>query len=161
MSDDKKISHLNEEGRAKMVDVSEKSLTARKGVARALVKMKPETLRKIKSGAVKKGDVLAVSQVAGIMAAKKTPEIIPMCHPLQITGVDINFGFRDKEGIVEIESTVKTVDRTGVEMEALVAVSACALTIYDMCKSIDRAMTIESIQLMRKSGGKSGEFKRE
>ncbi|MDP3012906.1 MAG: cyclic pyranopterin monophosphate synthase MoaC, partial [Candidatus Subteraquimicrobiales bacterium] len=133
MTEKKNFSHLNEEGRARMVDVSEKLPTSREAVARASVKMKLKTLEAIKAGVVKKGDVLAVAQVAGVMAAKKTSELIPMCHPLQITNVKINFDYKDK-GRIDIESVVKTIDRTGVEMEALVAASVAALTIYDMCK---------------------------
>ncbi|HZD60887.1 MAG TPA: cyclic pyranopterin monophosphate synthase MoaC, partial [Anaerolineae bacterium] len=125
------LTHLNAEGRAKMVDVSDKEITARTAVARGVVEMSPETMQLIKEGSIEKGDVLAVAQVAGVMGAKKTPELIPMCHPLQITGVDINFSvLSDME--LGITATVKTMDRTGVEMEALTAVSAAALTVYDM-----------------------------
>ncbi len=154
------LTHFGEQGRAKMVDVSEKALTAREAIAKGTVKMKPETLKRIKSGGIKKGDVLAVAQVAGIMAAKKTHELIPMCHPLQITGVDIDFIIKEPDQI-EVEATVKTTDRTGIEMEALVAVSAASLTIYDMCKAVDRAMVIDGVKLMKKSGGKSGVYERE
>ena len=153
------FTHFGEHGRAKMVDVSEKAQTVREALASGIVRMKPETLGKIKTGGIKKGDVLAVAQVAGIMAAKKTHELIPMCHPLQITGVDIDFAFMEPDRI-RIDGTVRTTDRTGVEMEALVAVSAAALTIYDMCKAIDRGMIIDDIKLMRKSGGKSGLYER-
>jgi cyclic pyranopterin phosphate synthase len=153
------FTHFGEHGRAKMVDVSEKAVTAREAIAKGLVKMRPETLQMIETGGIKKGDVLAVAQVAGIMAAKKTHELIPMCHPLQITGVDIDFTIR-KPDSVEIKATVKTTGRTGVEMEALVSVAAAALTIYDMCKAIDRGMVIDDIKLMKKSGGKSGIFVR-
>jgi len=150
----KALTHFNKEGRAQMVDVSNKNVTARAAVARGVVKMKPETLELIREGAIKKGDVLAVAQVGGIMGAKKTPDIIPMCHPLQLTGVDINFSaLSDTElGIV---ATVKTMDRTGVEMEALTAVSITALTVYDMCKAVDKTMIITDIELVEKTGGKS------
>jgi len=151
------LTHIGEHGRAKMVDVTGKELTVREAVARGYIKMRPQTLRKIISGGIDKGDVLAVAQVAGIMAAKKTHELIPMCHPLQITSIDIDF-VTDKEDRIEIISTVKTVNRTGVEMEALTAVSSAALTIYDMCKSIDKDMIIYDILLVRKSGGKSGDY---
>jgi cyclic pyranopterin phosphate synthase len=154
------FTHFGEHGRAKMVDVSEKSQTAREAVASGRVRMKSETLEKIKTGGIRKGDVLAVAQVAGIMASKKTHELIPMCHPLQITGVDINFTIMEPDQI-QIEATVRTTDRTGVEMEALVAVSAAALTIYDMCKAVDRGMIVDDIKLMKKSGGKSGVFRRD
>ncbi len=154
------FTHFGEHGRARMVDVSEKGQTAREAVATGMVRMKPETLEKIKTGGIKKGDVLGVAQVAGIMASKKTHELIPMCHPLQITGIDINFTLFEPDRI-EIKATVRTTDRTGVEMEALVAVSAAALTIYDMCKAIDRGMIIDDVKLIRKSGGKSGLFVRE
>jgi len=151
------FTHFGEHGRAKMVDVSEKAVTAREAVAKGSVRMRPQTLELIKSGGIKKGDVLAVAQVAGIMAAKKTHELIPMCHPLQITGVDIDFAVMEPD-CIEIRATVKTTDRTGIEMEALVAASVAALTIYDMCKAVDRAMVVEDIKLMSKSGGKSGAF---
>lgn len=155
-----RLAHLNKEGRARMVDVTEKEVTQREAVANARVRMRPETLKLIKEGAIKKGDVLAVAQVAGIMAAKKTPEFIPMCHPLQITGVDINFKIDEKKAEIEIEAVVKATDKTGVEMEALTAVTTAALTIYDMCKAVDRGMELVDIKLMKKSGGKSGTFVR-
>lgn len=142
-----------------MVDVSGKKITAREALAKAKVKMAPETLKLVKKGGIKKGDVLAVAQVAGIMAAKKTHELIPMCHPLEITGVDINFAINDKKSIIEIEAAVRTMDRTGVEMEALSAVSVAALTIYDMCKAVERGIRITDVRLVRKSGGKSGTYK--
>lgn len=152
------LTHLDKVGRAKMVDVSEKEVTQREAVAHGRVKMKPETLKLIQEGAIKKGDVLAVAQVAGIMAAKKTPEFIPMCHPLQITGVEINFSISEKKSEIGIEALVKATDKTGVEMEALTAVATAALTIYDMCKAVDRGMELVDIKLMKKSGGKSGVF---
>lgn len=155
-----KLTHINEQGRAKMVDVSEKDETEREAVAIGYVRMKKDTLLRIKEGSIKKGDVLAVAQVAGIMAAKNTSNIIPMCHPIFISGVDIEFSMDFDTNSIEIKGCVKNVGQTGVEMEALTAVSAAALTIYDMCKAIDRGMIIENIMLMKKSGGKSGVFER-
>ncbi len=152
------FTHFNDEGRAKMVDVTSKDITVRIASAYGKIEMKPQTSDAIKMGRIKKGDVLAVAQVAGIMAAKKTPSIIPMCHPLLITGIDLKFNLLTDA--VEVISTVKLQGKTGVEMEALVAVSAACLTIYDMCKAIDRSMTIKNIYLLEKSGGKSGHFKR-
>jgi cyclic pyranopterin phosphate synthase len=154
------LTHINEQGRAKMVDVSSKEETLREAVAYGCVYMKRETLQRIKEGTIKKGDVLSVAQVAGIMASKKTSDIIPMCHPIMISGCDINFNFNFDENKVEITSTVKTTGQTGVEMEALTAVAAAGLTIYDMCKAIDREMIVSNIMLMKKSGGKSGTFER-
>jgi cyclic pyranopterin phosphate synthase len=156
----KKLTHLDEKGRAKMVDVSEKQLTRREAVARGSVFMKPETLKLIKDRKIPKGDVFSVARVAGIMAAKKTSEFIPMCHPLNITSVDIDFDLDDKKKMLEIEARVKVVGQTGVEMEALAAVSVAALTIYDMCKAVDKEMVISDIMLMEKKGGRSGHFKR-
>ena len=146
-----------------MVDVGDKAETVREAVATGRVKMRAETLRRIRAGTLSKGDVLAVAQVAGVMAAKQTPQIIPMCHTILLTGVDIAFELAEREGDgwVAIQATVRTVGKTGAEMEALTAVSATALTIYDMCKAIDRGMVIEQVQLERKSGGKSGDFSRE
>ncbi|NCO65003.1 MAG: cyclic pyranopterin monophosphate synthase MoaC [Candidatus Aquicultor secundus] len=150
----KALTHFNKEGRAKMVDVSNKDITARSAIARGIVKMKAETLELIQEGGIKKGDVLAVAQVAGIMGAKKTPGLIPMCHPIQVTGVDIGFSvLSDTElGVI---ATVRTLDRTGVEMEALTAVTIAALTVYDMCKAVDKTMMIGDIELVEKTGGKS------
>jgi cyclic pyranopterin monophosphate synthase len=150
------FTHLDESGRPRMVDVSEKAETRRAATARGEVHMLPETLGAIKAGAVAKGDVLATAQVAAVMAAKRTWEIIPMCHPLLLTGVGISFELDDAASTVEIVATVRTTGKTGVEMEALTAVSAAALTIYDMCKAVDPAMRIEHIRLVEKSGGKSG-----
>ena len=155
------LSHLNKEGHAKMVDVSLKADTVRIAVAEATIKMEKETLKRIIEGGFKKGDVLAVSQVAGIMAAKKTPEIIPMCHPLLLTGIDIHFEHNLDSSELTIQSTVSLTGKTGVEMEALTAVSVAALTVYDMCKAIDKGMIIKEIKLLKKSGGKSGEYRRE
>lgn len=153
------LTHFDEAGRARMVDVSAKEHTARVAVARGRVEMQPETWERIRSGQIAKGDVLAVAQVAGIMAAKKTSELIPMCHPLAISGAKLDFHLVEP-GTVELEATVKVTGQTGVEMEALTAVSVAALTIYDMCKAIDKGMIIKDICLVEKSGGKSGDFKR-
>lgn len=152
------FTHFNENGRAWMVDVTEKNITYREAEASAYVEMKKETLNLIKSGGIKKGDVLSVAQVAGIMGAKKTSELIPMCHPLLLTGINIEFNISENENRIYIKSTVKLSGKTGVEMEALTAVSIAALTIYDMCKAADKEMLIGDIKLLRKSGGKSGEF---
>lgn len=154
------LTHINEEGRARMVDVSEKAETKREAIAAGSVYMKRETLERIREGTIKKGDVLSVAQVGGIMGAKNTPHIIPMCHPIMITGCDISFNLDFEKCKVDITATAKTVGQTGVEMEALTAVSIAALTIYDMCKAIDREMVISDIMLLKKTGGKSGLFER-
>ena len=154
------LTHFDEEGRARMVDVSEKAETARVAVARGKITMKAETFERIRSGLIAKGDVLAVAQVAGIMAAKQTSQVIPMCHPLMITGAKLSFNLV-KPGEVNIEAIVKIYGKTGIEMEALTAVSVAALTIYDMCKAIDKTMTIGDIYLVEKLGGKSGHFVRD
>ncbi len=153
-----KLSHLDESGRARMVDVTGKDDTAREAVATGSVRMQPQTLALIQSGGVPKGDVLAVAQLAGVMAAKRTHELIPMCHPLLLTGIDVQLEPDEKESAVRITATVRTTGKTGVEMEALTAVSVAALTIYDMCKAVDRGMRIEGVRLLRKSGGKSGDI---
>lgn len=153
------LTHINEQGRARMVDVSEKDDTKRIAVAFGKICMKKETLVSIQNQEIKKGDVLGVAQVSAIMAAKRTFETIPMCHPIFLTGADVDFQI--VEDGIEIRMTVKTTGKTGVEMEALSGVSAAALTIYDMCKGIDRAMCIESICLLEKDGGRSGHFMRE
>lgn len=150
------FTHINTEGRARMVDVSGKSDTARVAIAQAVVKMKPETINAIKTGGMQKGDVLSVAQVAGIMGAKNTATLIPMCHPLMLTSVDISFQFDYDNSSIIIESQVKTTGKTGVEMEAITAVTIAALTIYDMGKALDRWMEIGGIMLVEKSGGKSG-----
>jgi len=155
-----KLTHIDEQGRAKMVDVTGKETTYREAIARGIVKMRPETLRLIEQGKMKKGDVLTVAQVAGIMAAKKTSELIPMCHPLSLTGIDVNIELAQDKCQVEIEAIVRTIDKTGVEMEALTAVAAAALTIYDMCKAVEKEMVLTDIRLVKKSGGKSGIFLR-
>jgi cyclic pyranopterin phosphate synthase len=152
------LTHFDASGRARMVDVGGKAETAREATASGRVRMAAETLAVIREGRAAKGDVLAVAQVAAIMAAKKTHELIPMCHPLLLTAVDVAFSLDDAE--IGISATVKTQGQTGVEMEALTAVSVAALTIYDMVKAIDRGMTIEAVQLERKSGGKSGTWVR-
>ncbi len=156
-----KLSHVDEQGRARMVDVSEKDVTSRVAVARGVIHMRPETLALILEEKIEKGDVFSVARVAGIMAAKKTPELIPMCHPLNITSVKIDLVPRQKPARVDIEATVRVSGKTGVEMEAMTAVSVAGLTIYDMCKAVDREMSIGEIRLVRKSGGKSGTFIRE
>lgn len=155
------LTHINEEGRARMVDVSDKDNTIREAVASGSIYMKKETLERIREGSIKKGDVLSVAQVGGIMGAKNTPHIIPMCHPIMISGCDINFELDFENNKIDIKASAKTVGKTGIEMEALTAVSVAALTIYDMCKAIDREMTISNIMLIKKSGGKSGLFERE
>ncbi len=155
------LTHVDDKGRAKMVDISSKRVTEREAVARASIYMQPQTLEMIEDLRIKKGDVLAIAQVAGIMAAKRTDEIIPLCHTLQINSVDLEFETDKERSCIDIQSTVKTRGRTGVEMEALVAVSTAALVIYDMCKAVDRGMTITDIQLLKKSGGRSGTYLKE
>ncbi len=153
------LTHFNEEGRAKMVDVSEKSTTVRQATAMARVRMKQSTLDLIRQGGMKKGDVLAVAQVAGIMAAKQTAQMIPMCHPLALSGVDISFRF-EIDALV-LRATVRCTGQTGVEMEALHAASVAALTVYDMCKAVQKDMEITDLRLLQKSGGKSGDYCKE
>ncbi len=153
-----KLTHLDAEGRARMVDVTEKDVTSRVAVARGTVFMRPETLTLIMEKRVEKGDVFSVARVAGIMAAKKTPGLIPMCHPLSITSVEISLAPQQNPPRVEIKAVVRVTGKTGVEMEAMTAVSVCGLTIYDMCKAVDREMSIGEIRLVKKSGGKSGTF---
>lgn len=155
------LTHFDEEGRARMVDVGGKEPTKREAVARGTVLMKAETFRRIRDKEIQKGDVLGVARVAGIMAAKRTPDIIPMCHPIPITGVDVYFYPDKNKNAIEVESVVRTTGQTGVEMDALMSVSVAALTIYDMCKSIDKGMSISDIRLMKKTGGKSGDYVRE
>ena len=152
------LTHFNEQGRARMVDVTGKAVTHRTAVAAGEVHMAPHTLERIKSGTMKKGDVLAVAQVAGIQAAKHNWELIPMCHPLPLTGIDIAFALSDEPCMVEIRATVSCTGVTGVEMEALTAVSVAALTVYDMCKAVQKDMRITNIRLLEKSGGKSGDY---
>jgi cyclic pyranopterin monophosphate synthase len=157
------LTHFNESGRARMVDVTDKLATERVAVAQGKVWVLPETLEKIQEGRIAKGDVLAVAQVAGVMGAKRTPDLIPMCHPLLLTGVDVNFTENAKLNAsgrcsITIEATVKTTGNTGVEMEAMTSVSVAALTIYDMCKAVDKGMEFGEIFLVSKSGGKSGTY---
>lgn len=156
----KKFTHIDSKGKARMVDVSEKPATSREAVARGSVVMDKETVRLIRDNEIAKGDVIGVARVAGIMAAKKTAGIIPLCHPLQITSVNVDFEFSESGDRLLIESKVKTTGPTGVEMEALTAVAAAALTIYDMCKAVDKKMVISDIMLMEKRGGRSGHFRR-
>lgn len=152
------LTHFNEEGRPKMVEVGQKLNTRREAIARGSIYMKSETLDKIIDKNISKGDVLAVSQVAGIMAAKQTSSLIPMCHNINLTGADIHFFIDRENSKIDIEAVARTTGKTGVEMEALVAVSTAALTIYDMCKAVDRGMIITDVKLVRKTGGKSGDF---
>jgi cyclic pyranopterin phosphate synthase len=159
MSDpERKLSHVDPEGKATMVDVSAKSATVREATAAAFVAMTPETVQIVRDGGLSKGDALGVAKIAGIMAAKKTPDLIPLCHPLAITGIKVDLTLED--GGVRILSQVRTADRTGVEMEALVAASVAALTVYDMCKAVDKGIRIEFVELVNKVGGKSGGWTR-
>ncbi len=151
-----KLTHMDESGRPRMVDITAKPDTHRQAVAKGMVRMQPATLKLIKKGQVVKGDVLPVAQLAGIMAAKRTPDLIPLCHPILIDDVRIEFNIDEKESTVEITTTVESTGKTGVEMEALTATAVAALTVYDMCKAVDRGIRIENIRLIRKSGGKSG-----
>ena len=154
----RKLSHLDEQGRARMVDVSDKEVTRRIAVARGAINMRPETLALILEDKIEKGDVFSVARVAGIMAAKKTSVLIPMCHPLNITSIEVNLTPQENPARVEIEAAVRVDGKTGVEMEAMTAVCVAGLTIYDMCKAVDREMSIGEIRLVEKSGGKSGAF---
>jgi cyclic pyranopterin phosphate synthase len=156
----KKLTHLDNKGKAKMVDITEKPMTEREAVARGSVLMKPETLKLIEDNKVPKGDVFCVARIAGIMAAKKVSELIPMCHPLNITSITIDFRPDRKKNRIDIEARCKILGRTGVEMEALTAVTVAALTVYDMCKAVDKGIIISDIMLMEKRGGKSGIYKR-
>jgi cyclic pyranopterin monophosphate synthase len=155
------LTHFDDKGQALMVDVGGKDVTVREAVARGEIRMNPDTLAVIREGRAHKGDVLGVARIAGIMAAKKTPELIPLAHPLPLNSVKVEFFTDTERSVVEIEARAKVTARTGVEMEALTAVSVAALTIYDMCKAIDRGMVISGIRLMEKSGGRSGHFTRE
>jgi cyclic pyranopterin monophosphate synthase len=161
MKKDAKLTHLDEAGRPHMVDVTAKADTDRIATAKGLVRMQPDTYKLIMSGGVAKGDVLSVAQLAGIMAAKKTPDLIPLCHPILIGSVQIEFTPDEATSTIGITATVESTGKTGVEMEALTSVSVAALTIYDMCKAVDRGMKIENIRLIRKSGGKSGDIRLE
>jgi cyclic pyranopterin monophosphate synthase len=154
------LSHLTPSGEARMVDVSPKKETAREAVAQVIVKMRPATLQAIRAGQTAKGDVLGVARTAGIMAAKRTPDLIPLCHPLRITGCDVIFALDDKRSTVTIQARVRTVDKTGVEMEALTAAAVAGLTVYDMVKAVDRGIVLTGLSLLEKSGGKSGVWRR-
>ncbi len=156
-----KFTHFDDAGNARMVDVSGKTETTRVATARGRISMIPEAYAMVQAGTMKKGDVLGIARVAGIMAAKKVDSLIPLCHPLAITKADVAFSFSDADHAIIIEATVGITGRTGVEMEALTAVSVAALTIYDMCKAVDKGMEISDICLLKKSGGKSGEFRRD
>ena len=152
------LTHLNERGEAHIVDIGGKAVTARRAVARAVIEAKPETIAAIAGGTLKKGDALAVARIAGIMAAKKTSDLIPLCHPIALNSVEVDIAATG--GTITITATAQTDDRTGVEMEAMTAAAVTALTLYDMAKGIDRAMRISAVELMEKSGGKSGTFRR-
>jgi cyclic pyranopterin phosphate synthase len=158
MTSESRLSHIDDAGRARMVDVSPKDETMRVAVARGRVLMQQETLRLLLRGEIAKGNVLTTAQVAGIMAAKHTHELIPMCHPLLLTGIDVDLTPDEGANSVEITATVRTTGKTGVEMEALTAVTVAGLTVYDMCKAVDKGMHIDSVRLVRKSGGKSGDY---
>lgn len=155
------FTHFNDQGRAKMVDVGEKPLSRRTAIAAGRVLVNRETFQKIKTGGMKKGDVLTVAQIAGVMGAKRTPDLIPMCHPILLDGINLELQLDEKNLAVEIQATVSCCGRTGVEMEALSAVSAAALTVYDMCKAVQKDMVIDNIRLVRKTGGVHGDFTRE
>lgn len=152
------LTHIDKDGNAKMVDVSAKDGTLRSATAKGSITMSPDAIERISKGGVKKGDVLSVAQLAGIMAAKKTPDLIPLCHPLNLSSVEVELSIDNKINAVHITATCKLSGKTGVEMEALTAVSVAALTVYDMIKAIDKSMTIGDIRLVHKSGGKSGEY---
>ena len=152
---------MDESGRPRMVDVGGKADTVRQAVVKGVVRMQPATFRMIKQGGTAKGDVLSVAQLAGTMAAKRTPELIPLCHPILLENIDITFTPDEKSSTIEITTTVKSSGKTGVEMEAMTATAVAALTIYDMCKAVDRGMQIENIRLVKKSGGKSGQIELE
>ncbi len=153
-----KFTHLDEKNKSRMVDVTSKEPTLREAMARGKVVMQPETVQAIEAGGMAKGDVLGVAKIAGIMSAKRTSDLIPMCHPLELTAIDIQFSSNADSGEIVIDATVRTFGRTGVEMEALTAVCTAALTVYDMCKSADKGMTITDVRLMKKSGGRSGTY---
>ncbi len=155
---DNKLTHFDNSGNARIVDVSDKNKTERVAVAVSRIRVSEETLSLIKEGKIGKGDVLGVARIAGIMASKQTSNLIPMCHPLMISSCNVDFEINDREVCIDIKATVKIVDKTGVEMEALTAASIAALTIYDMCKAVDKRMVIEGTHLLKKTGGKSGEF---
>jgi cyclic pyranopterin monophosphate synthase len=155
------LTHLTPDGAARMVDVSPKPETAREAVARAVLRMRPATLRAIQQGNAPKGDVLGVARTAGILAAKRTPDLIPLCHPLRLTRVEVSFEARPRRGELAVEARVQTVDKTGVEMEALTAAGVAALTVYDMVKALEKGVSITTLELVEKIGGKSGHWRRE
>lgn len=154
------FTHFNEQGRAKMVDVNEKSITKRTAIAAGRVLVNKDTFALIRSGGMKKGDVLTVAQIAGVMGAKRTPDLIPMCHPILIDGINLDLSLDEERCSVEIQATVSCSGRTGVEMEALTAVSTACLTVYDMCKAVQKDMVIADIRLLKKTGGVHGDFER-
>jgi cyclic pyranopterin phosphate synthase len=156
---DSRLTHFDARGQARMVDVAAKDETHRVAVARGRISMLPETLEQVRSGSAKKGDVLGVARLAAIQAAKRTSDLIPLCHPLALTRVDVEFAIDDEASAVDCTATVETIGRTGVEMEALTAVSVGLLTIYDMCKAVDRGMRVEAVGLVEKKGGKSGHWR--
>lgn len=160
MTEQNDFTHFDEAGRARMVDVGGKEITQRTAAARARVLVNEETFRLIRTGGIRKGDVLTVAQIAGIMAAKRTPELIPMCHPIQISGVDLRLWLNENRLSVDIEANVRCEGKTGVEMEAMTAVSTAALTVYDMCKAVQRDMVITDVKLYRKTGGIHGDYER-
>jgi cyclic pyranopterin phosphate synthase len=160
MAENHRLTHFDTAGNARMVDVSQKAETERQAIAAGSITMSPTVYGMIRQGTIQKGDVLGVARIAGIMAAKKVDQLIPLCHPLAITAADIAFSFNDDQCTIDVEATVSMTGRTGVEMEALTAVSVAALTIYDMCKAVDKTMVIKDIRLLQKSGGKSGLFVR-
>jgi cyclic pyranopterin monophosphate synthase len=161
MAEQTSLSHIDDAGRARMVDVTAKDESVRVAVARGRVVMQPETLRLLQRGEIAKGNVLTTAQIAGVMAAKKTHELIPMCHPLLLTGIDVQLEPDSAASAIEITATVRLTGKTGVEMEALTAVSIAGLTVYDMCKAVDKGMRLEAVRLVRKSGGKSGDYQAE
>ena len=160
MTAENKLTHFNEQGDVHMVDVGDKKITKRKAVAQGRISMQPTTLEMIQKGEHKKGDVLSVARIAGIMAAKKTSELIPLCHPLMLTKIELDFEVEESNNAVVCQATTETSERTGVEMEALTSVQVALLTIYDMCKAVDRGMEMDQVYLTHKSGGKSGEWNR-
>jgi cyclic pyranopterin monophosphate synthase len=161
MTSEPHLSHIDDAGRARMVNVGAKDDTRREATARGRVVMQPQTLSLLLRGEIAKGNVLTTAQVAGVMAAKKTPDLIPMCHPLLLTGIDVDLTPDEAASAIEITATVRTTGKTGVEMEALTAVTVAGLTVYDMCKAVDRGMRLEAVRLVEKSGGKSGDYRAE
>jgi cyclic pyranopterin monophosphate synthase len=161
MAEQSSFSHIDDAGRARMVDVTAKDESVRVAVARGRVVMQPDTLRRLQRGEIAKGNVLTTAQIAGVMAAKKTHELIPMCHPLLLTGIDVQLEADEAATAIEITATVRLTGKTGVEMEALTAVSIAGLTVYDMCKAVDKGMRLEAVRLVSKSGGKSGDYQAE